>query len=640
MVDISIVIVNYNVQFFLRQCLNSIFKSAGEKKLEVIVVDNASVDNSIAMLAEDFPQVNVIQNEKNFGFSAANNQAIRLIKGKYTLILNPDTLLSEDTLETCFEYLEQNPKVGGLGVKMLDGAGNFHKESKRGYPSLWASICKMTGIYKFFPNSKIFNGYYQGHISDDQIAETEVLCGAFMFMQSKIFKDLNGFDESFFMYGEDIDLSYRISKSGYSLIYFPKSSIIHYKGESRRRVDSRYIRSFYGSMHIFLRKHTTGFFQRLLLPFFAILIAFKAGVTYLSSILRNFISPIVDFGLICIAQLFLKDIWEKFYFNDIAYYEEKNVFVVIASFSAIYVLFQYLAGKYDLKYQMRNLFFGFISSVLIVFLIYAILPAGFRFSRLLVATGSLVSFIVFMISLSIRNYLKKGKFGLNVDSSKAAILIGSQKSANSFNILSEGNQLGSKLIGYVNNRDNNALGSIADLNVLLQEIPTDEIIFSAKDIGYKFMQEQMASLGSKYEYKILSEDSMSLLSSNFADKKGSIYTIQTGFKIDESVNRRLKRGVDILMGIALLTLSPLLLLLTKLKLAHIPALLMAIVGSQTLVSYNDNEIDLKNFPEIKNGVFKLKSNKSSAEQEELFCINFAKNHSLYLELEQIIKALF
>ncbi len=639
MVDISIVIVNYNVQFFLRQCLNSIFKSSGGLELEVIVIDNASTDESCAMLIENFPHVRLIQNKENLGFSAANNQAIEFIRGEYTLILNPDTLLSEDTLFACFQYMTANPSVGAMGVKMLDGAGNFHKESKRGYPSMWASLCRMSGLYTLFPKSKTFNGYYQGHIQEDQIAETEVLCGAFMFMPSKVFKELDGFDEAFFMYGEDIDLSYRIANSGYKLMYYPLSSIIHYKGESRRSVDSRYVKSFYGSMHIFLRKHSKGFLQNSLLPVFSILIAFKAGYTYLANTLKNFIGPILDLILICLSQLLIKDAWERFYFNDVTYYNERNVLLVIVCFSIIFVLVQYLAGKYDEKYSLKNLSLGYIISALIVFLIYAILPPELRFSRVLIIAGSIVSLLVLIVTLSVQNYLRKGKLGLNVVTSKSALLIGSEESAKSLAILAQGNKLGSNLIGYLNDFDSSAMGKRSNLNDVLLEIPIDEIVFSAKDIDYKFMQEKMAKLGSRYEYKILSEDSMSLLSSNFANKKGSIYTIQTGFNIDEPVNRRLKRGFDFIFGLLLLVFSPIL-LMRKMKFPDLLNICKAVIGTRTLVSYEQNNIDFSNFPKIKKGVFKLRSEFNNIEQEELFCINFAKNHSVYLELEQLLKAIF
>ncbi len=640
MVDISIVIVNYNVQFFLRQCLNSIYKSAGNLCIEVIVVDNASSDNSNAMLKEFFPNVLLIANDKNLGFSAANNQALNHIRGKYTLILNPDTLLSEDTLNVCFNYLEANSKVGALGVKMLDGAGNFHKESKRGYPSIWSSICKMTGLYKFFPKSKVFNGYYQGHISEDDLAEVEILCGAFMFMPSDLFKNLGGFDEAFFMYGEDIDLSYRITESNRSIVYYPNSSIIHYKGESRRRVDSRYVRSFYGAMHIFLRKHSSGFFEKLFLPFFSVLIVLKAGLTFLSSIIRNLIKPIIDFVLICFAQVFLKNLWERFYYKDLEYYDERNVLIVIIGFSLILVFFQYLFGKYDEKYKLRNIFLGFIISVSIVFLCYAMLPTNFRFSRILVGAGSFVSLLIFTLTLSIQNYWNKGKLGLQVFSHKAAILVGSKKSSESYTALSKGNALDSALIGYVDDADNESLGGVSNLDKLLREIPVDELVFAAKDVDYKFMQEQMAKLGSKYDYKILSEDSMSLLSSNFANKKGSIYTIQTGFKIDDAVNKRIKRGLDVFMGFLLICLSPILLIISKLEFSHLPKLVSAILGTKTIISYNENAIQLQNFPRIKDGVFSLVGTYLNEEQEDLYCISFAKNHSLYSEIEQIIKALF
>jgi GT2 family glycosyltransferase len=250
---ISVIIVNYNVKFYLYQCLDSALKSLKNIQSEVFVVDNNSTDGSVAFLKPFFPSVKFIENTDNVGFSRANNQAIEQSSGEYILLLNPDTVIGESALSLLCKFMDENQQVGALGVKMLDGGGNFLPESKRGFPSPWNSFTKMSGLAKLFPKSKIFGGYHLRYLDENERHEVEVLAGAFMLLRRTAIEKAGSLDNAFFMYGEDIDLSYRIGQAGFSVVYYPVP-IIHYKGESTKK-DLRYVKHFYEAMLIFFNKH-------------------------------------------------------------------------------------------------------------------------------------------------------------------------------------------------------------------------------------------------------------------------------------------------------------------------------------------------------------------------------------------------
>lgn len=257
---LTVIIVNYNVKYFLEQCLCSVKKALDNTPLlngqaaEVMVVDNASSDGSVEYLRPRFSWVQFISNKENTGYARANNQALKLARGKYILFLNPDTILPEDIFQKAITFLQENDNAGALGVRMVDGSGSYLKESKRGLPGPWASLCKMTGLARLFPSSRTFAGYYMGHLDPYKTQSVQVLSGAFLLSYKAVLDMLNGFDEQFFMYAEDIDLSYRILMSGYRNYYLADTAIIHFKGESTRK-DARYVRLFYKAMRQFVQKH-------------------------------------------------------------------------------------------------------------------------------------------------------------------------------------------------------------------------------------------------------------------------------------------------------------------------------------------------------------------------------------------------
>ncbi|MCR5313957.1 MAG: glycosyltransferase family 2 protein [Bacteroidaceae bacterium] len=282
---ITIVIVNYNVKHYVEQCLLSVERALNGISGEVYVVDNKSTDGSVEYLRGRFPWVFFIQNDFNAGFSKANNQALRMARGEYLMLLNPDTIVGENVLRQCIEFMDSHDDCGGLGLRMLRQDGSFAPESRRGVPTPWTSFCKMVGLCSLFPQSRIFGRYYMQYLPLDEASPIEIISGACMLMR-KTTTDICGLlDETFFMYGEDIDLSYRILQAGFKNYYIP-STILHYKGESTQKSSFRYVNAFYQSMLIFFHKHF-GKYNYPLIAVVTIAVYAKAALTFLTQQLKK-----------------------------------------------------------------------------------------------------------------------------------------------------------------------------------------------------------------------------------------------------------------------------------------------------------------------------------------------------------------
>ena len=253
--QISLIIVSFNIKKHLAACLQSVFSCNTGAVKEIIVVDNASTDDTASLPELKFPNVKLIQNADNIGFARACNQGLAQAKGEFVLFLNPDTILGDDALNKCLAFFSSHPDAGALSVRMVDGNGKYLKESKRGFPTLWASFWKMSGVCRIFPGSKFFSAYYMGHIDETETAEVDVLSGAFMMMPVRLAQDLGGFDERFFMYAEDIDLSRRIIEKGFKNYYLGNVYIRHLKGGSTAKKSAAYTRQFYLAMEQYVEKY-------------------------------------------------------------------------------------------------------------------------------------------------------------------------------------------------------------------------------------------------------------------------------------------------------------------------------------------------------------------------------------------------
>ena len=307
--QLSIVILNYNVRYFLELCVLSVESALQNIDSEIIVVDNNSSDESCEMMKSRFPNVKLIRNDQNVGFPKGNNIGVAQAKGDFICILNPDTVVAEDTFEKVLAFAKKQNNLGIIGVKLIDGTGNFLPESKRGIPTPWVAFTKITGLYKLFPKSNCFNKYYAQHLSANQTGKVEILVGAFMFLKKELYDEVGGFDEACFMYSDDIDLSYMVLQKGKTNYYFHETTVIHYKGESTIK-DGTYMKRFQEAMEFFYRKHFKvsflfSTFMKIGIVFFSVIKRIQ-GRTKTKSVSENFLLLSASEALVKIIALLVQ----------------------------------------------------------------------------------------------------------------------------------------------------------------------------------------------------------------------------------------------------------------------------------------------------------------------------------------------
>ena len=388
--ELSIVIVNYNVKEFLTQCLDSIFKSQTQYNYEVIVVDNSSRDSGRDEICSTFKDITWIDNSENVGFGRANNQGFSRAKGVYTLILNPDTVLQEDTLEKCISYLLAHPEVGGLGIKGLDGSGQFLPESKRALPTPLVALWKITGLSAIFPKSSVFARYHLGHLSPEENHEVDILVGCFMMVPTQLLLSVGGFDPQYFMYGEDIDLSYELQKTGHKNIYFSDSQIIHYKGESTKRGSLNYVRMFYKAMVLFAKKQFTGSSAAAYSLLIYSGIYLRATLAIVARLGKSTFTPLLDAAVLFAVLNTIKSYWEQNHrFINGGSYPDLYTYTIQGSYVLVWLFGLWLSGVYFKNNRPIVMVRSMIVTTLFIGFTYGLLPDELRFSRALLLLGAL-----------------------------------------------------------------------------------------------------------------------------------------------------------------------------------------------------------------------------------------------------------
>ena len=603
---LSVIIVNYNVKYFLEQALLSVQKASRNIQSEIFVVDNNSVDDSIQMVRSKFPNVNLIINKSNPGFSVANNQAIRQATGEYILLLNPDTVVEEDTFEKCLHFMDTHPDAGGLGVKMIDGSGNFLPESKRGFPSPKVAFFKTIGLSRLFPNSRLFNHYHLGYLDKNETHEVEVLAGAFMLLRKSVIDKIGLLDESFFMYGEDIDLSYRIIQAGYKNYYFADSTIIHYKGESTKKGSLNYVRTFYNAMIIFARKHFKGEKARLFILMLHLGIYLRAFLTVTGNFLKNIYLPVLDASLIYFGMYFLKDFWANYHFQNPDYYHPSFMYFNVPLYIGIWLISVYFSGGYDDKTDIRRLIRGLLMGTVLLAAVYGFLELEYRPSRTLIILGMIWAIFSLSALRVILHFIKYKNFNLGKEKQKNLIIVGSKKESNRVMSLIHQAQLMKNFIGTVSpNGSNDAkhyLSSLQQLDEVVHIYKIDEIIFCSKDISSQDIMKWMTRLGSELEYKIVPEESLSIIGSNSKNTSGELYTIDIQFRIAQHMNRRNKRFIDLSLSLAFLIALPFCIWFVQRKIDFIKNIFQVIFRNKSWVGYAEASEQPENLPKIRPGV--------------------------------------
>lgn len=558
---LSVIIVNYNVSAFLEQALASAVKAMRGIDGEIFVVDNHSIDNSVAMVKAKFPQVKLIENENNVGFAKANNQAIRISSGEYVLLLNPDTLVEEDTFEKCLRFMDETPDCGGLGVKMVDGQGRFLPESKRGIPYPSSSFYKLFGLSKLFPKSKKFGAYHATYIGEDETHEVEVLSGAYMMMRKAALDKVGLLDEDYFMYGEDIDLSYRILKGGYKNYYFPQTRIIHYKGESTKKGSLNYVYVFYKAMQIFARKHFSANNAKVFNVAVDAAIWFRASLAAIKRILGKILLPLLDFLLIYAGLFALSKYWDHTVMAQRnSFFPGFYFYAVLPGYALLWQLVIWIIGGYRKPLNRTLLNRGIVIGGVVVLLIYALLPESMRFSRAVVVMGVVWA----LVAVNVLRYLLARWKLVDVDTrrmrQRIAIVGGPQETDRVLNMVQSMNTprefVGLVMTQPVENENYRCIGKIDDLSELLAIYQVNEVIFCAKDISAEQIIGWMNRLQDRpLEFKIAPEDALSLIGGNAIFTADDLYTIPLQ-PVYQPRNRRRKRAFDIVSAMLLLLLLP------------------------------------------------------------------------------------
>ena len=637
--ELSIIIVNYNVKHFLEQCLLSVEKAIEKIDAEIFVVDNNSVDGSVKLVKEKFPKVNLIENKENTGFSKANNQAINVSKGKYVLLLNPDTVVEEDTFSKCIEFMNKHENAGALGVKMIDGKGNFLPESKRGLPTPAVAFYKIFGLSRLFPKSKKMGKYHLGYLSKEKNNKIDVLSGAFMFLRKSVLDKIGLLDEAFFMYGEDIDLSYRVTLAGYDNYYFSETNIIHYKGESTKKGSINYVFVFYNAMIIFAKKH----FSEKNAKTFSLLINWAIYFRAFMALIERLISrwSITIFDFLILSQLIF--IFSKLYqdFTTVKFPED-TIFLMIPFYSLILTLVSRSFGTHYPPFKFNNLLKSSAIGGIILLASYALLPKSIQFSRLVIIAAS----VLFLISsLSIRLVFRWLKIGLfkNYQRSKGRVaIIGSNNEIERIQLLTEKIRPNNKTYKVSPNDLENIKGFDININQLDEFIrikKIDEVIFCAKDISSHEIIRAMSTISIKrnVEFKISPEKSQFIIGSNTIHTEMDMYTTKMN-NINSPNNIRKKRTFDLYISVPIILFSPIIAIFSNKRVSILKNILPVIFGTKTWVGYAKTNQKIK-LPHLKKSVFDLNLNSPIENHDYLDKMNiiYAKDYSVTTDLSVLFK---
>jgi O-antigen biosynthesis protein len=624
---LSVIIVNYNVRAYLEQCLRTVQEAMKGIAGDVYVVDNLSTDGSVEMVREKFPQVKLIANTENVGFSRANNQAIRESAAEYVVLLNPDTVVGEDVFHKVIAFMDANPKAGGLGVKMIDGTGTFLPESKRGLPTPAVAFYKIIGLTRMFPRSKVFGRYHLGHLAENEKARIEILSGACMFLRKATLDKVGLLDESFFMYGEDIDLSYRITLGGYDNWYFPDARIIHYKGESTKKSSVNYVFVFYNAMAIFAKKH----FTRRRTDFFSLLIN---GSIYLSAagaivarFFRRALLPMLDFGL----MFLLGWSYSAYLGNGLSARDPVGMGAVVATLVALMAL----TGAYDRPVRLLNVAKGMVLWLLFFTLRRSM--AGMPGAWYVDLVAVLVLAVAPITARVVMHLMRFRGYSLRSLDLKRVLAIGSaEENKHALDLLWQ-THFGLGRQRQMSLEEGRSPNAAEEIRRRIRKHDIDEVVFCAKDLRWANiidLMEQLRPTG--VMFKIAQPAREFIIGPNSIESLNDLFIMER-YAVNSSAGRRSKRILDLALVAVLGITMPVVLLLVKDRAGFIRNWWSVLQRRKTWVGYGPLVEGPLKLPSIRRGVLDPTGGKGPQDPLTLHRVNvtYAKDYKAWTDLRAI-----
>ncbi|MBC8484781.1 MAG: glycosyltransferase [Bacteroidetes bacterium] len=640
MIDVSIVIVNYNVKDLVDNCISSIYKANNKNhKIEIFLVDNNSIDGSVKLIRNKYPEVNVIVNKSNIGFSKANNIALKKAQGKYILILNPDTVLEEGTFDKLISFYEKDSQAGAVTSKLILANGKLDYACKRSFPTLSVALPRMLGLSKLFPKSKVFAKYNLTYLDENETHEVDSICGAFMFIPANVLSRAGLFDEDYFMYGEDLDLCYRIKKNGYKVFYYPVVTTIHLKGASTQKTHLSYVNNFYGAMIIFIKKNFTGV-PRILSFILQLGIIYRSVLSYSKRILNFLLQPIID--VILIYGSLILSVYLRF---DI--FPNKHYLFIITVYVLIWIFLLSIFGLYTRKgrLSLKNTF----NAMIVGFFINSSITYFFKeyaFSRGVILASTIISLILLLLwrgSASLHKFIVAknillNKVNLLVVGEKELTQDIEEKLVSKYNIL------------YFNKRGKN--DSLVDLEETIQIENIHQVVFSGDHFSNQEILKTMWSFRNRNVQFSIVPSGKDLILSKLHKNIYDLSLLEIEYNINNKINIFFKRFFDIVLSFTLLiTLNPFVYLYNALlkrdlskhtsKLLLLPKVFsgkMSFIGIPTWFETSNKEyLGKKGLT----GLIQLNYYDGISEDEmDNYNIFYAKNQSLIFDVEILLKTLF
>lgn len=668
---ISVVIVNYKVKEYIANLLNSLKKAQHDFSLEIFVVDNDSGDDSVSYLKQRYPEVNYIANDKNVGFGKANNQAIRQAKGEFTLIINPDTLVSEDTLDVLVNHMNENPECGAAGCKILNPDGTFAPESRRSIPTIWSASCKVFGLNTLFPESKLFSQYYLSWMGENEAGEIPVLSGSFMFWRTDLLKELDGFDERFFMYGEDIDLCYRVQKTDFRIDYVPDTSIIHYKGESTKKGDLRYIRIFNKALYQFFDKHYSARYSLFFRIFIYLAIWLKTALSFISTNLKKLKPVFADLILLnlSVALGFLIRYGIKgtnILTPEGTKYLWINLLMTLLFLFSGSLLGMFKKNKESISTALKALSITYAGVVIITFFV-----RNLAYSRLGLIFGFILG-VIFFVSYKLIRVNRKDAGNMNrgrLRNSRVILVGDAGQSADIISKIHTRPDWSYEVVGYVNvdEDDEKALGRLTQLRDLVKAYQVDQVFFALNSISYKQMLKEISNLQKEdLVFKLIPDSMDFILGKSNVEYLEAIPLVEVEFEYSKPINLLLKRLLDLGLSVPLFVLLLLVcwpaLLFSKRDWVFVDGIKLyrqieqnkwknrfrllgyVISGKLSLVGAPISESVLEQSSSAKKGItglIQISKNRIQQEEEaESFGLYYLQNYSLWMDIDILIKTIF